>query len=236
MKKLFILLIAFSIQQAFINAQTGEKNFIDQPYIEVTGNATLNVVPDEIYMKIILDEKITKGKLSLLQLETNLFDILKKLNFDMKKSLSIRDASSNYKLRQLKKPDVLAMKEYILCVNNAEMVGNIFNELDLAGISNVSIDKVEHSQIEKLRQDVKASAIKAAKAKAEALTAAIGQKIGMALYIYEYPSYNEYGKSIPRIQSNTIMNYSSAEAESASDVDFEKIHLDCSITVRFKLY
>lgn len=236
MKKLFILLIVLSIHQAFTNAQTGEKNFIDQPYIEITGNATLNVVPDEIYMKIILDEKITKGKLSLLQLEANLFDILKKLNFDMKKSLSIRDASSSYKLRQLKKPDVLAMKEYILCVNSAEMVGNIFNELDLVGISNVSIDKVEHSQIEKFRQEVKISAIKAAKAKAETLAAAIGQKIGMALYIYEYPSYNEHGKFRPRIQSNTIMNYSSADAENASEVDFEKIHLDSSVTVRFKLY
>lgn len=236
MKKMLFLLAVLFMQQAFAMAQAGEKNFIDQHYIEVTGNATLEIVPDEIYMKIILDEKITKGKQSILQLETNLFDILKKLNIDTKKSLSIRDASSNYKLRQLKKPDVLAMKEYILCVNNAETVGRIFTELDQAGISNVSIDKIDHSQIEKLRQDVKINAIKAAKEKAIALTGAIGQKTGLALYVYEYPTNNERGKFTPRIQSNVAMDYASPGTSGASDVDFEKITLESSILVRFEMY
>lgn len=236
MKKMLFLLAVLFIEQAFALAQTGEKNFIDQHYIEVTGNATLEIVPDEIYMKIILDEKITKGKQSILQLETSLFDILNKLNIDTKKSLSIRDASSNYKLRQLKKPDVLAMKEYILCVNKAETVGRIFTELDHAGISNVSIDKIDHSQIEKLRQDVKINAIKAAKEKAVALTGAIGQKTGLALYVYEYPTNNERGKFTPQMQSNVAMDYASPDTSGASDVDFEKITLESSILVRFEMY
>lgn len=42
-------------------AQTGEKNFIDQNYVEVTGTAELEIVPDEIYLRIVISEK-DKGK------------------------------------------------------------------------------------------------------------------------------------------------------------------------------
>lgn len=39
----------------------GGKNFIDQNYVEVTGTAELEIVPDEIYLRIVISEK-DKGK------------------------------------------------------------------------------------------------------------------------------------------------------------------------------
>ena len=47
MKKIFLSLVLFVIT-VFSYAQQGEKNFIDQPYIEVTGTAELDIVPDMI--------------------------------------------------------------------------------------------------------------------------------------------------------------------------------------------
>ena len=67
MKKisLLILMVLFYLLG---NAQY--KNFIDQPYIEVNGNADTMVTPNEIYIQIQLSEKDTKDKVSIEELET----------------------------------------------------------------------------------------------------------------------------------------------------------------------
>ena len=55
MKYLFFtcgMLISF-----LLNAQSFEKNFIDQNYIEVTGKSEMLVVPDLIYLHIMLKEE-----------------------------------------------------------------------------------------------------------------------------------------------------------------------------------
>ncbi|HBH21980.1 MAG TPA: SIMPL domain-containing protein, partial [Cytophagales bacterium] len=38
-------------------AQSSTKNFIDENYIEVTGTARIEIIPDEIYLKIIINEE-----------------------------------------------------------------------------------------------------------------------------------------------------------------------------------
>ena len=54
MKQLvFIVLTVFTLNSM---AQSGAKNYIDQNYIEITGKAEMEVTPDEIYLKIIVDE------------------------------------------------------------------------------------------------------------------------------------------------------------------------------------
>ncbi|MDA3891149.1 MAG: hypothetical protein PF517_05735 [Salinivirgaceae bacterium] len=60
-----LLIVLALILTLFTQAQTGTKNFIDQNYIEVTGKAELNVVPDEIFLKILISEKDTKNKISV---------------------------------------------------------------------------------------------------------------------------------------------------------------------------
>lgn len=232
MKKMLFVFAILLMQQTLSKAQTGDKNFIDQNYIEVTGKATLEVVPDEIYLKIVLNEDDNKGKQSVDQLDKSLYAVLTKLGIDTKSALSMRDATSNFKERKLKRPDIRAKKEYILRVNDAATVSDVFALLEEAGISNVTIEKADHSEIEKLRKDVKVSAIKVSKEKAEALTMAIGQKIGRAIYIYEFPS----NENFPRFAvSNVAMDLASESMEDAPMVDFEKIKLSYSVLVRFEL-
>ena len=57
MKKTVLLLVLFLGTLALGMAQSKENDFLEQPYIEVTGTAMMEVVPDEIYVKIILREK-----------------------------------------------------------------------------------------------------------------------------------------------------------------------------------
>lgn len=55
MKKLITVLFFISCSPLF--AQNGVKNFIDQNLIEVTGKSTMEISPDEIYIKIFISEK-----------------------------------------------------------------------------------------------------------------------------------------------------------------------------------
>ena len=69
MKKTVLLFVLFLGTLTLGMAQSKENNFLDQPYIEVTGTAMMEVVPDEIYVKIILREKEQRGKTELEQQE-----------------------------------------------------------------------------------------------------------------------------------------------------------------------
>ena len=217
--------------------QTGEKNFIDQNYIEVTGKSEMKITPDEIYLKIQLNEKDLKIK-SLDDAENLMIIKLQEIGIDTKKDLAIKDFASNFKFYWLQKSDVVLSKQYQLLVREPKTVGQVFIELQKLGISNISIDRIENSKIQEYRKDVKINAIKAALEKAKSLAYAINQNIGKAIYIQELD--NNFSNGLTgavsgiriRGYSNTI---SSVNKAGEGEIEFEKINLDYSILVRFEL-
>ncbi len=228
----FIILISTSVY-----SQTGEKNFIDQNYIEVIGKAELEIIPDQIYLKIILSEKEFKNNKSILKIEKAMIDKLSEIGIDTKQNLAIKDFASNFQFYWLGKSDIFVIKEYQLLIYDAQMVGKVFVELEKIGISNISIDKLEHSKILEFRKEVKLDAIKAAKVKASELAKAIDQDIGRALYINEIEN-NIFSRSNTLSgKSEITMRASFNKAETYSDynIEFEKIKIDYSILCRFEL-
>jgi len=215
-------------------AQTGEKNFIDQNYIEVTGKAELEVSPDMIYLKIVLSDKNNKDKLSLSEIEKKMISKLSEIGVDVNKDLSVMDFTSNLKAYLLK-PDVVSLtKQYQLIAHDSKTLQKIYFLFQELGISTVSILKLDHSKIEQYRKDVKISAIKAAKDKAEMLADALNQKIGKAIYIQEVNNSN----FIPyNLYSNTIQTLSKSQdnSDNDSDIEFVKIKIESSFLVRFAL-
>lgn len=231
MKKLLTLLIALSTFNVI--AQQGDKNFIDQNYIEVTGKAEMFLTPDEIYLKILLDEKDNKNKSSVSELEDLMIKKLQEIGIDVSENLLMKDLSSNFKFYLLTKNKILLSKEYHLIVHDGKTASKVFIELEKIGISNISIEKLENSNIIEHRKDVKINAIKAAKEKAKSLASAIDQEVGKAIYIREERNYvvNENSNTI------SIRGASSIYGSRASDViiDFEKIRIEYSILCRFEL-
>ncbi|MCT4601386.1 MAG: SIMPL domain-containing protein [Marinifilum sp.] len=209
-----------------------QKNFIDQNYIEVKGVAELEVVPNEIYLNIVLDEKDTKNKESIEQLEQKMFVALEKAGVNLEKQLSVSDFNSNLKFHVFKRANVLKSKVFELLVHNSHTLAKVFIELEHIKISNVNIVRVDHSEIDKYRKQVKINAIKAGKEKAEALTEAIDQKVGKAIYINENSSHfrNDYANASFRIRGATSMN-----KIKIPDLDFQKIKLEYSVHLRFEL-
>lgn len=238
MRKLIIgLLLSISVAGY---AQIGEKNFIDQNYIEVTGKAELEIIPDMIYVKIVLSDKENKDKLPLAEIEKIMIKKLSEIGIDLNKDLSLMDFASNLKSYWFKS-NVALSKQYQLIAHDSKMLQKVFFEFQKLGISNISIEKLEHSKIEQYRKEVKVNAIKAAKEKAESLAVAINQSIGKALYIQEADNWNPYlvsnsiQGSAAGINVKTNTAYSESFDESVSDIEFDKIKVESAINVRFEL-
>ncbi len=193
--KSLVLLLLFN---HVLVAQTGEKNFIDQPYIEVTGKVETEITPNEIYLKITINENDKKGKLSVEAQENKLTNTLKSLGIDINKNFSILDFDGYYQRKFLANNEVSKIKNYQLIVNDGKTLNTVYEALDQIDISNISITKTSHSNIENIRRETKLKALKVAKEKANQYAKAIEQTIGKALFIQETQNNN------PFIENNNI--------------------------------
>jgi uncharacterized protein len=230
MKKYF-LIITLSILSIVSNSQN--KNFIDQPYIEVNGMADTLVIPNEIYIRILLSEKDTKDKVSLEELEKKMVEIFKSMNIDVEKDLTTSDIISNYKYYLLKNKDVLKSKVYTLKVVNAVTASNVFIKLEEAGISNVSIERVDHSDANNLRNKMRAKSITDAKNKAIALTGALNQTIGGAIHIIDNNIDQQLQGRVAGIQIRGVSSYKGVDE--LPKIEFEKIKITGNVNVKFML-
>lgn len=239
MKPLLLFMLLFTVlitnAQILTNVPTGDKNFIDQNYIEVTGKSEMEISPDLIYLKILINEKDNKYKAQLVDLEKSMLAKLKEIGIDITKDLLIKDISSNFKYYWITKNEILLSKEYQLIVRDGMTASKVFIELEKIDISNISIEKLDHSNIEKFRKEVKINAIKAAKEKAQDLAIAIGQNIGRAIHIQEqennYRGGTQGNANIIIRGANSLYGSRSTEPE----IDFEKIRLEYSIVCKFEL-
>jgi uncharacterized protein YggE len=233
-------LLLFLLLSLKISAQSGGKNFIDQNYIEVTGKAEIEISPDEIYIKILINEKEMKGK-TIDEIEKSMLQKFTDLGINLSKDFAIKDLISNFQYYWFIKTDITLSKEYQLVVHDAKTAGKVFIELQKLGISNASIDRVEHSKIMDFRREVKVAAVKAAYEKAKALTLAINQDIGKAIYIQEVENnINMIGNGLQGRASGIMIRGSSntaiIESKAAEpDIEFEKIKLAYNVIARFEL-
>jgi uncharacterized protein YggE len=216
-----------------VSGQTGTKNFIDQNYIEVIGKSEMEIAPDLIYIKVNINEKDTKNKVSITELEKSMVSTLEKIGIDVSIDLLIKDISSNFKYYLLTKNEILLSKEYQILVHDGKTASQVFLELEKIGISNVSIDRLDHSKIEQFRRESKINAITAAKDKSEYLSKAVGQSAGRAIFIQELDNAANISRA-----SNTISIRGASAIYGSSapaDIDFEKIKIEYSVMCRFEL-
>ena len=236
MKVLILIVVSIFSLNSF--SQTGTKNFIDKNFIEVTGKAEMEIIPDEIYLKIIINEKDLKGKQNIEEIENLMTVKLSEIGIDISKNLAIKDMVSNFRNYWLKNSKINSIKEYQLLVDNSKTAGQVFQELESLSISNISIERVEHSEIQKFKTEVKILAIKAAKEKAITLTNAIDQNIGKAIYIQELNNqvYRTMQGQVTGLSNIVVREYSDKlKMETEPEIEFEKIKLEYSILVRFEI-
>lgn len=235
----FLIVVAFTTT---INAFGQTKvDCEEKPYIEVTGSADHEVIPDEIYINIVIREKyVNKEKVTIESQEEKLKTFLKVIGVDIK-NLYLSDVNADYVKVKWRTKDVLTKKDYTLKVATAATVGQVFQQLDQLEITDAFIAKVNHSKLDSLKKEVKVLAIKAAKIKADYLLMAIGEQVGKPLIVQERETEITplSGVNVAGGRSG-ILYFSTPEVESDSndkkeELQFTKIKIESFIYVKFAI-
>ncbi len=209
------------------------KNFLDTPYLETSSQVDTLVTPDKIYLNIIIQEKDTKGRVSVEEQENQMAQRFKVMGIDLDKQLVIKDMGSNFKKYFLRQKEVLKSKQYSLVVYSGKELGEVMVALEQLDIANTNIEKTEYSKMEELELELRTKAVKKAMQKAEALTKPLGQKVGMAIHIADnsqyYPRYNQ----APMMEMKAVS--SDMGQAQPLDIDFEKIRVETTVNVKFAL-
>ena len=230
---LMLLLTLALITKSY--AQTTVKQD-EKPFIEVTGIKEMEIIPDEIYIGIVIREKMEdKIKISIEDQELKLKESLKSLGIDLA-NLSLSDANADYLKIRWKTKDVLLQKDYVLKVGNATTVGKVYLELEKLEIKDAFIAKVTHSQIENLRKEARIAAIKDAKEKADYLLAAIGEQTGKPMVVVEQsPVTNNFGVRTREMYYDSMDKNDYGSSIGSEIVQFQKIKINTSIYVKFEI-
>ena len=234
MKKSFLIFVMFFVWNLF----SAQKNFLDQPYIEVSASVDTLVVPDRIYVSITLNEADSKNKKSVEEQEKQLETILKKLKINTDKDLSVLGYSSDFKKYFLKGQSILKTKKFSLLVRNAYTLGNVLISLEEAGISNTEVEKVEYSKSKELLLELKSEAVKSSRITADKLVKPLNQKAGKALYIYANESQDMYGEEplvYYRGRDPIEVSKISASEEFLRKLDFQKMRFSATVNIKYQL-
>ena len=232
MKKIVLFLFSFFL---FVQINTAQNNQNHSPYIETIAQVDTLVVPDRIHLKITLSEKDSRNRESVEELEGKMARALENLGIDLDKQLTLSDLASNFKMYFLKNKSVLKDKTYSLKVYDAPTAGKVLQALEILGISNVSISKLEFSTQEELELVLKTKAVEKAKVQAEYLIKPFDQKVTKVLYIIDrfYRNFNQ------RDVSNEVVlvryGVNKKVAEEAMKIDFKPIKVEAQVTVRFQI-
>jgi uncharacterized protein YggE len=214
--------------------------------ITVVGSAEMEIIPDEIYFTIVLQEYMNKDKVKvgIDALEKELQASVSGAGIS-KENLQIENVfGQQWIYKKRKQHDFLASKRYVIKLSDLSKIDGILDKIDAQGIDQAYVSRYSHSKIEQYRKDLKIQAIKNAKEKAKYLLEAIGEQLGEAININEsVPSYGfetNYGLGGAGITlyDKDISNssYKSYKDGSNSEIiNFQTIQLKFEVSAEFKI-
>lgn len=219
-------------------AATAQEPVIKQKTVNVTGVAEMEVVPDEIYVQVVLKEYDKKTvKVNIDKIKSDFLQACKTIGLT-EKDISVQNYSGYdgnawvYKKNKKKDPDMKASITYSIKLATTRKMDELVEKMDDEATQSFNISRVSHSKLEEFKKQVKIQAIKAAKDKAVYLSEAIGEQVAGALTINDVND----GVDVVYPQARMFSNMAVAEvADAPMNVDFKKIKLQFSVSVVFSL-
>jgi uncharacterized protein YggE len=230
MKKMIFLAAAFVLVALSVSAQQAETF---PSYIEVNGVAEKEIAPNEIYLSITINERDSKGKISIDEQQRDMVAVLKKLGVKPAEQLKMLDLTSSY----FKRGNALAKAQYELKLTSAVEVARVWRALDELGISQVTVQKVSHTDIETFKKEVRADAMRAARDNARALAEAIDQKAGKCFWIADYSSPVKTTFAVANMKARGVMEESASFDAIVEEegLEFQTINLQHRVQAKFVL-
>ena len=170
--------------------------------ISVTGSAEKEIIPNEIWFYISIKEYYDGvnyndyyyhnnnnmgTKISIQKIEHALKIEISEAGFDTTRLIT--DNLSNY--YRYYNTDYLKSKQFKIKLDSLTEAEYLLNTIETKGIDHMYLGKMEHSDMELIRQEVKKEALIAAKNKAEYLVETIDKQLGEVINITEIPNFQE---------------------------------------------
>jgi uncharacterized protein len=239
MKRILFILLSFLA----VFTVSAQEFYNRQRVVNVQASAETEIIPDEIYVQVHLQEYDKKGsgkKVDINNIKNEFLSRMKKLGLT-EKEISVQSYSGSdgnywywYK-RNKKNPELKASINYLVKLGSVKQIEEVVQNLDDEATQNFFIQKVTHSKIEDYKKQLKAQALKQAREKATFMAETLGAQVGDVLQINE-PQEIIYGpyvyRDAMRMQKSEAMNVAE---EPALDVDFKKIKIRFEAPVSFLL-
>ena len=166
----------------------GHAEGADTPVIEVTGSATMNIIPDRITIEIGMEEYY-KHKASGDSTIVKLYDIEKDVRKTLREagvpdSMIVVSELGNYRNRDMSSTFLMA-KRLSSTVSDFDQIERISDRLDRKGIVCFNITKIDNSDMGQYNRQGLKAALDAARQKAEFIAENEGLKLLMPYEIVE---------------------------------------------------
>lgn len=197
--------------------------------IEVTGEAEMEVTPNEISFRITLKEYLDgRKKVEMDKLESQLVKSVKAEGL-LESALTVEGIYGyNWNWKKQRSEEFLATKSFNLKVTDLKKINDLLERLDERGINNVNIASYTHTDIKTYEKDLKLQALKNAKEKAGFLLSGIDEKLGPVLEVNEIEQHQPV---LYRAQTMEMANDSGYQ----SDLEFKTIKIKAVVRAVFEI-
>lgn len=227
--KRVILLFAAVLMALGVQAQS-EQAF--PSFVEVSSSAYREVAPNMVYLSITINERESKGRITVEEQERDMVAALKKLGIDTKTDLRVSDLSSS----QLKRSQAVKTKSYQLKMTDVALVGSVYIALNEIGITTINIENVINTNKDSIEDELRVEAMRNARANAKLMAEAIDQTIGKAFYIHTYDvSVSTVRNEMDGVVVTAFGATKRADAPEPVITELRKIRISVQVRAKFVL-
>lgn len=227
--KRVILLFAAVLMALGVQAQS-EQAF--PSFVEVSSSAYREVAPNMVYLSITINERESKGRITVEEQERDMVAALKKLGIDTKTDLRVSDLSSS----QLKRSQAVKTKSYQLKMTDVALVGSVYIALNEIGITTINIENVINTNKDSIEDELRVEAIHNARDNAKLMAEALDQTIGKAFYIHTYDvSVSTVRNEMDGVVVTAFGATKRADAPEPVITELRKIRISVQVRAKFVL-
>lgn len=205
--------------------------------ISVTGTASMEIIPDQIFISVELTEYEKRGqaKTELAAVKEEFINTCKAVGIP-EKNISVDSyeglSASIWRKFGGKKTVLNNTIRYVIEFNNVELIDKMMSKLNDDATVSIQIVKIGHTKMVEFLKEIRKQAIRAAKEKASYLCEAVSEKLGEAIEITEPETY-----AFSATRENRFLNSNISLGDKSEDfsVGFKKIPITYSIQARFRI-
>lgn len=232
MKRLFLIAILIGCS-TMIFAQNNQQV---QDMVEVSARVDRDVLPDEIYLHIAINEKDNKGKISVDKQEKDMIRALSSLGINVKDALTVNSMVSTLKSNTLKKDNILVSRDYTLKVSTAQLASDAIESLNSIGVAWIGLSKtsVSESLEKEIKNQLLKEAAQKAKENADIMAHAVGSKAGKAIYMQNNYRSGAYSNGI-MLRDYSAAKSAASQEEQPVSLTISKQNISVEVFCKFQL-